>query len=182
MSVIRSIREPARDVPVVAEADIVVLGGGPAGIAAAEAAARSGTKTLLLERYGFLGGMGTAAMVTNFCGLHAGINGTVTQVVHGVVNDILDRLRHLDGLAEARVIEGPDGLRTGAQAYDTAAYKLAADQLLAFAGAETRFHTLACGAAMEGDRIQAILIETKSGRGAITANQFIDCSGDGDLA
>ena len=83
-----TIQEPARDIPVVAEAEVVVLGGGPAGIAAATAAAQTGASTLLLERYGFLGGMGTAAMVTNFCGLHAGSNGAVSQVVHGIADDL----------------------------------------------------------------------------------------------
>ena len=55
--------------------DVVVLGGGPAGIAAATAAAWQGARVLLVERYGFLGGMGTAAGVTNFCGLHANVHG-----------------------------------------------------------------------------------------------------------
>lgn len=174
--------EPARDIPVVAEADVVVLGGGPAGIAAATAAARTGASTLLLERYGFLGGMGTAAMVTNFCGLHAGCNGEISQVVHGIADDILDRLKALDGLSAPHIVPGADGLITGAQAYDTAAFKEVADAVTLEAGAEIRFHTFACGAVTEAGRIQALLIETKSGRGAIRAETFIDCSGDADLA
>lgn len=177
-----TIIEPARKTPVIAEADVVVLGGGPAGIAAAAAAARSGAATILLERYGFLGGMGTAAMVTNFCGLHADINGSIQQIVHGVADDILDRLARLDGLKEPHVIKGPNGLRTGAQAYDTAAYKLAADDVLTGAGADLRFHVQAVGAVMDGRRIDAVLVETKSGRGAIRAATFLDCSGDADLA
>ena len=72
--------EPSRETEVVAETEILILGGGPAGIAAATAAARTGARTILLEKYGFLGGMGTAAMVTNFCGLHASINGSVQQL------------------------------------------------------------------------------------------------------
>jgi pyruvate/2-oxoglutarate dehydrogenase complex dihydrolipoamide dehydrogenase (E3) component len=67
----RFIREPERQVPVFGEYEVVLVGGGPAGIAAAGAAAAHGRKTLLVERYGFLGGMGPAAGVTNFCGLHA---------------------------------------------------------------------------------------------------------------
>lgn len=177
-----SITEPARQTPVIAEADVVVLGGGPAGIAAAAAAARTGASTILLERYGFLGGMGTAAMVTNFCGLHADINGSIQQVVHGIADDILERLARLDGLREPHIVQGPDGRRTGAQAYDTAAYKLAADDLLTGAGVDLRFHVQAVGAVMDGPRIDAVLVETKSGRGAIRGRAFIDCSGDADLA
>jgi hypothetical protein len=177
-----SITEPARQTPVIAEADVVILGGGPAGIAAAASAARTGASTILLERYGFLGGMGTAAMVTNFCGLHADINGSIQQVVHGVADDLLERLARLDGLRAPHIVQGHDGRRTGAQAYDTAAYKLAADDILTGAGVDLRFHVQAVGAVMDGERIDAILVETKSGRGAIRARTFIDCSGDADLA
>ncbi len=178
----RVITEPARNVPVVAETEVLVLGGGPAGIAAAAAAARTGARTMLLERYGFLGGMGTAAMVTNFCGLHACINGSIQQIVHGVADDILERLARLDGLKEPHEVAGPDGLKTGAQAYDTAAYKVATDDLLVSAGVDVRFHTFAVDAAVSDGRIEAVLIETKSGRAAIAAEMFIDCSGDADLA
>lgn len=173
-----SLIEPERRTPIVAEADIVVLGGGPAGIAAAIAAARTGARTLLLERYGFLGGMGTAGGVTNFCGLHANVHGEIRQVVHGVADDILDRLRRLGGLNEPHSVMG----RTAAQSYDNALLKCVADDAVLAAGAVIRFHTLAVGAVMAGDRITAVLIETKSGRGAVQARQFIDCSGDADLA
>src|ERR1700682_3846813 len=76
----KTIEEPARRVPLYGEYEVVVLGGGPAGIAAAVAAARAGRRTLLMERYGFLGGMGTAAGVTNFCGLHANVHGEMHRV------------------------------------------------------------------------------------------------------
>ena len=92
------VTEPARAVPLFGTFDVVVLGGGPAGIAAAAAAARLGAGVLLVERYGFLGGMGTAAGVTNFCGLHANVLGTIRQVVHGIADDLLARMRALDGL------------------------------------------------------------------------------------
>ena len=178
----RTITEPSREIPVVAETEVLVLGGGPAGIAAAAAAARSGARTMLLERYGFLGGMGTAAMVTNFCGLHACINGSIQQIVHGVADDILERLARLDGLKDPHVVPGPDGLKTGAQAYDTAAYKVAADDLLLSAGVDVRFHAFAVDAVTAAGRVEAVVVETKSGRAAIAAEMFIDCSGDADLA
>ena len=173
------IHEPARRTPVIGEYDVVVLGGGPAGIAAAVAAARMGRSTLLVERYGFLGGMGTAAGVTNFCGLHANVHGRIEQVVHGVADDLLARIAHLGGLNTPHMIFG----RIAAQAYDTAAYKIAADDLMASAGVRLLFHALACGVTMDSDRaISALLLETKSGRVAVEARAFIDCSGDGDLA
>ncbi|HXW39824.1 MAG TPA: FAD-dependent oxidoreductase [Xanthobacteraceae bacterium] len=157
-----------------------MLGGGPAGIAAAAAAARRGSSTLLVERYGFLGGAGTIAGLSNFCGLHAKIHGEHRQVVHGVIDDLLARLRRFEGLA---AVHPAFGGKIMAQAYDTAAFKLAADDLLQSAGAKILFHALAVGVAMRGDTvIDALLIESKSGREAIRARAFIDCSGDADLA
>jgi hypothetical protein len=174
-----TITEPSRQTPVFGEYDVVVLGGGPAGIAASVAAARAGRSTLLVERYGFLGGMGTAAGVTNFCGLHANVHGDIRQVVHGVADDLLSRIARLGGLNTPHNLFG----KTVAQAYDTAAYKIAADDLMASAGVQVLFHALAAGAVMDsGDRVRALLLETKSGRVAVLARAFIDCSGDGDLA
>src|SRR5580700_10993322 len=172
------IREPAREIPVRGEYDVVVLGGGPAGIAAAAAAGACGRRTLLVERYGFLGGMGTAAGVTNFCGLHANVRGEIRQVVHGVADDILARIARLGGLNAPHEIFG----RTFAQAYDTAALKCAADALLIGRGVELMLHALACAVVKEGDAIAALVVETRSGRVAVRSRIFIDCSGDGDLA
>jgi len=176
---IKSIVEPSRQTPVIGEYEVVVLGGGPAGIAAAVAAARSGRRTILVERYGFLGGMGTAAGVTNFCGLHANVHGELRQVVHGVAGDLLARIDRLGGLNAPHTVFG----RIQAQAYDTAAYKIAADDLLLSSGAELLFHALAVGVSQSSpEKIDALLVETKSGRGAILGDFFIDASGDGDLA
>jgi glycine/D-amino acid oxidase-like deaminating enzyme len=173
------IRERPHETPVWGEYDVVVLGGGPAGIAAAAASARAGRSTLLVERYGFLGGMGTAAGVTNFCGLHANVHGEILQVVHGVADDLLARIDAMGGLNAPHMIFG----RIAAQAYDTAAYKIAADELLAACGVQLLFHALACAVFKEsGRRISALILETKSGRIAVKARAFIDCSGDGDLA
>jgi hypothetical protein len=156
------------------EYEVVVLGGGPAGIAAAAAAGRAGRSTMLVERYGFLGGAGTAAGLANFCGLHAKVNGEHRQVVHGVADEILSGLKNMGALsAPHMLLQG----RIQAQAYDVSAYKLVADQLLAAANAHLLFHALAVGF-----RDAHLLVETKSGRRAIRGQLFIDCSGDGDLA
>jgi glycine/D-amino acid oxidase-like deaminating enzyme len=174
-----ALTEPGRQTPVFGEFDVVVLGGGPAGIAAAVAAAQSGRSTLLIERYGFLGGMGTAAGVTNFCGLHANVHGEIRQVVHGVAADLLSRIDRLQGLNTPHMVFG----KIAAQAYDTAAYKIAADEMMQAAGVKVLFHAWAAGALMASPQsIQALLVETKSGRRAVLGRAFIDCSGDGDLA
>jgi len=175
----KTITELARQTPLYGEYEVAVLGGGPAGIAAAVAAARGGRRTLLIERYGFLGGMGTAAGVTNFCGLHANVHGEMHRVVQGIASDLLARIDRLDGLNAPHLIFG----KILAQAYDTAAYKIAADDLLAAHGVDVLFHALGAGVAMDGERrIDALMVETKAGRQAIRAGIFIDCSGDGDLA
>ena len=173
------IEEPARQVPLYGEYEVAVLGGGPAGIAAAVAAARAGRRTLLIERYGFLGGMGTAAGVTNFCGLHANVHGEMHRVVQGVASDLLARIDRLGGLNAPHLILG----KILAQAYDTAAYKIAADDLLAAHRVNVLFHALGAGVVMlDETRIGAMMVETKAGRQAVRADIFIDCSGDGDLA
>ena len=175
----RTVTEPARQIPLYGEYEVVVLGGGPAGIAAAVAAARAGRRTLLIERYGFLGGMGTAAGVTNFCGLHANVHGGMHRVVQGVASELLTRIDRLGGLNAPHLILG----KILAQAYDTAAYKIAADDLVAAHKVELLFHALGAGVVMHDDRrIHALMVETKAGRQAVTASLFIDCSGDGDLA
>jgi hypothetical protein len=168
------VREEARETPVLGEYEVVVLGGGPAGIAAAAAAGRAGRSTILVERYGFLGGAGTAAGLANFCGLHAKVHGEHRQVVHGLCDEILDRLQGLGGLAKPHMLFGG---RIQAQAYDISAYKIAADELLVSAEVKLLFHAFAAGFADAH-----LFVETKSGRGAIAGQMFIDCSGDGDLA
>ncbi len=127
-----TITEPSRSTPVHGEFDVVVVGGGPAGIMAATAAARTGYSTILLERYGFLGGAGTAGGLSTFCGLHAKVRGEHRQVIHGLADELLDRLAKLDGLSRPHLPIN-DGIQ--AQAFDISSYKIAADELVVGSGA-----------------------------------------------
>ncbi|HEY5400592.1 MAG TPA: FAD-dependent oxidoreductase [Trebonia sp.] len=190
-----TINEPSRSTPVYGEFDVVVVGGGPAGIMAASAAARAGRSTLLIERYGFLGGAGTAGGLSTFCGLHARTYGQDVRVIRGLADELLDRLVKLDGL-NAPHLTIADGI--AAQAFDISAYKIAADELVTRSGARILFHAMAVGVVMKNHEmsgassggsggvaaaeIDAVIIESKSGRQAVRGRFFIDASGDGDLA
>jgi hypothetical protein len=148
-------------------------------LAAAVSAARSGARTVLVERYGFLGGMGTAGGVTNFAGLYGRRRGVIQQLVHGVVDELLERIDNLGGLNAPQ-----DGLqgRIRVRSYDVAAYKCAADEWLLGSGVQLLFHALAVGVVQDAGRIAAVIVETKSGRRAIRGREFVDCSGDADIA
>lgn len=182
-----TVHEPARDVPVIGEYEVVVVGGGPAGLMAATAASRAGRSTLLIERYGFLGGAGTMGGLSTFCGLHARVHGEDRRVVRGYTDELLDRLRTLDGLSRPHLSVQD---RIVAQAFDISAYKIAADDLVLSGGGELLFHTAAVGLALRDGpadteidtTIDSVIVESKSGRAAIRGQIFIDGSGDGDLA
>lgn len=171
---------PAAQIPVIGEYEVVVVGGGPAGLMAAAAAARAGRATLLIERYGFLGGAGTMGGLSTFCGLHARVHGEHKLVIHGHADELLDRIEALDGLNAPHLSVEK---RIMAQAFDISAYKIAADELVLAAGAELLFHTTVVDVVMADDeRIDAVVVESKSGRAAVRAHFFIDASGDADVA
>jgi flavin-dependent dehydrogenase len=149
----RTIREPVRQTAVFGSFDVVVVGGGPAGLAAATAAARNGADVLIIERYGFLGGMGTAGGVTNFAGLFGLVHGETRQVVHGVADGLLDRVDRLGGLNKPQ--QGLQG-RITVRSYDVSTLKCAADDFLLSAGVKILFHAVAVDVVMDGGAIVAL--------------------------
>lgn len=175
------IYEPRRAVPVIDEVEVLIVGGGPAGMFAAASAAREGRSTLLVERWGALGGATTGGGLSAYCGLHANVHGEHVRVVRGLADELLDRIAHLGGLRAPHLSFAN---RIMAQAFDIPAARIAADELVEAAGARLLLHTWAVGIYQEDDRrrIDAVVVESKSGRAAIRAELVIDASGDADIA
>jgi len=156
--------EDAREIPVVGDYDVIVCGGGPAGFAAALAAARSGAKTALLEVHGCIGGIWTAGMLS---WILDGFNKP------GIMSEVLKRLG-----------EQGNGQKFGsAWVYHPEPMKLLLEDMLLEAGVKIRLFTRVVGAVNDDkNRLAAVVTESKSGREVWTAKSFIDATGDGDLA
>lgn len=168
--------ETANELPVTYDVDVLIVGGGPTGVAAATAAARAGEKTLLIERYGFCGGMATAGMSGAICGLFTSGKGPHEQLVHGFAGEFYQHLKHRGAVSDPF----PFG-ETCLVVHEPHTWKEIADDLLADSGAKVLFHTLATDVVMEGNQLRGVIIENKNGRQLITARRFIDATGDGDL-
>lgn len=144
--------------------DVIVCGGGPAGVAAAVAAGRKGAKTLLLERGGCLGGFWTRGLLTWLID---------TEEKGGLLEELLTRL---EAEADGRRIPSPKRFTA-----DTEKTKLVLEALCREAGVEVLYHTMVCGAVKSGPAITHVLTESKSGAVAYGGRFFIDTTGDGDL-
>jgi hypothetical protein len=171
----RSISEPARQIPVVAEADVVVCGGGPGGFPAAIAAARHGAKVVLIERYGFLGGLATAGLVAPILSQHA--HNSEEPIVKGLLYELTGRMHALGGSTSYDEALKEWGIR-----FDAEAMKVVLDEMTQEAGVHVLLHTWIAGVVTEGKRITSVIVENKSGRQAVTGKVFVDATGDADIA
>jgi 2-polyprenyl-6-methoxyphenol hydroxylase-like FAD-dependent oxidoreductase len=189
-----TVREPARDVPVYGTCDVLVVGGGPAGCAAAVAAARQGASVVLLERYGHLGGLSTGGLVfwidrmTDWEG---------NLVVAGFGRELMDRCGleatlgphpSLWGSKDPAAFEywsvrtsAHRGTVTWAPTIDPEMLKLCSNDMVREAGVTTLFHCWAVASITEGERVRGVIFESKEGRKALLAGVTVDCTGDGDV-
>jgi hypothetical protein len=189
---VRRIQLPPRTATVAGQTDVLVVGGGPAGLGAAIGAARAGADVILAERYGFLGGNATAALVMPLMSFHNEVraardigpgelrllpddHGPGEPVVAGPLSDLLDLLFNSSGAI-------PPTQETGYTVpFDPECYKLATLDLLDEAGVRFLFHSLASGVVGPGGA-GGVVFETKSGPIVLDAHAIVDCSGDGDVA
>ena len=192
------IQEPARSTPVKAETQVLVIGGGSAGVSAAVAAARSGADVILVERLGYLGGLATGGMIILLLTLD---DGRGRQVVGGLCQEVTERLDQRGaaqfpakaewGSDAAALVQrdqswglvwghGPHRVRYSV-AYDPEELKFALNQMVEDAKVQLLMHAQACDALVDGDRITGVTFQAKSGRFAILADVVIDASGDGDI-
>jgi ribulose 1,5-bisphosphate synthetase/thiazole synthase len=166
-----TIMEPAKQIPILAETDVLVIGGGPAGTAAAIAASRTGAETYLVERYNHLGGLWTGGLVLPLLSTHAvDKNHKTRQVIYGIGGQMAGRLKEL-GMA----IHDVDPV------VDPEAAKYVLEEMISKAGVKMLYHTWATSVIMDGNAMKGVFVESKSGRMALLAKVVVDCTGDGDL-
>ncbi|MBN2062185.1 MAG: FAD-dependent oxidoreductase [Deltaproteobacteria bacterium] len=171
----KTIVEKPKEVPVFADADVIVVGGGPAGIGAALAAARIGAKTILLETSNCLGGMQTQCMNPRFAGVDP-------DIVGGIILDIINRLKKYDAIFDiAREKSDVDPFLGPVYTFDAESYKYLLDEMMEEAGVEIFYHALAVSAVKEENAIKGVIIESKEGRHAILGKVVIDSTGSGDI-
>ncbi|HEY6478176.1 MAG TPA: FAD-dependent oxidoreductase [Polyangia bacterium] len=166
----KTVRESAREVPVIAEVDVLVVGSGPGGLGAALGAARAGADTMIVERFGCLGGNITVVGVESL----AWYRREKTVDSEGIGVELEQRAKEM-GATTAEV-------QSKSEAINADGFKVVADRVIAEAGVRPLLHAVAIDTVMEGDALRGIIVHSKSGRGAILAQRIVDASGDADIA
>jgi flavin-dependent dehydrogenase len=165
-----AIYEPARAVDVVHRVPVLVVGGGPSGLAAAIAAARAGAEVSLLERFGCFGGNLTVVGVEGL----AWYRHEATVEAGGIGREFEERARAMGAAT-------PDSQSLSYE-IDSEGFKVVADRLVEEAGVRPLLHRVFAARVMNGDAVAGVIVESKAGREAILADRVVDCTGDADVA
>ena len=173
--------EPAHELPVFHETDVVVVGGGSAGFAAAVAAARTGAKVALIERYGSLGGLFTNGMVLIMLCTSTREDGKWRLVQGGLVTEFANRAHALGADIGNYGTEKADGKRHWQPTVDPEGAKYLMDRMVEEAKVEMFFHSWGVDVIQDDNKVLGVVFESKQGRQAILAKQVVDCSGDADM-
>jgi hypothetical protein len=163
----------------VGDYDVIVAGGGTAGVVAAVAAARNGARTLLVEKNGFLGGVPTAAMVSCFLSFH---NMRGERVAGGIPQEIVDRLLDKGGAIPPGHLYSPYGNTYSVTPFDAETLKLVYIEMVQEARVDQLLHTFTYDTLVEDGRARGVRMVNKGGDAMATAKVTIDCTGDGDVA
>ncbi len=196
----QTVSEPGRQTPVVAETDVLVIGGGPAGQSAAVAAARAGAEVTLVERFGYLGGLASGGMVLlldDMCGdREVSVGGLALEIIDRMERigacvatpkedcfrndpDVRDRWARW-GFEELYGKKRPKPIIYSA-AFDPEGWKQVSQEMVLDAGVKPRFHSWFSRAIVEDGAVRGVVVETKSGRQALLGRVVIDATGDGDV-
>ena len=167
--------QPQREIRVMRETDVLVVGGGTAGVIAAISAARTGLDVTLVERYGCFGGLWTGGLVLIVLATHSRAGGTLTQCVRGIGDEMLDRHLKIPG---GIINQAPGKFNPTS---DPEVTKYIMSEMVREAGVHVVLHSWVTNAIMDGGTIRGVLFESKSGCMAIKAKVVIDASGDGDV-
>ena len=172
--------QPARELPIFHETDVVVVGGGPAGFAAAVSAARTGAKVALVERYGSLGGLFTNGMVLLVLATCANRDGKWKLVTRGVCEEFMLRAGKF-GKTFSSQPEPAYPQKHWLPTIDPEAAKVIMDEMIAENKVEMFFHSWGVDVIQDGNAVRGVVFESKQGRQAILAKQVVDCTGDADM-
>jgi hypothetical protein len=174
-------------VPVTRETDVLVIGGGPAGIGAAVGAAKTGAKVLLVERYGFLGGNATASLVGPFMTSFSADG--ATQLIRGVFDELVRRMEAVGGAIHPSKVPAAVAKSAymkhghiGVTPFDPETMKLVSAELCLEYGVELMLHTSFIDPIVEGDVLRGAIVHNKGGLQALLAKSTVDCSADADVA
>ena len=169
------------------QAEVLVIGGGPAGLSAAIASARTGAKTLLIEQGAFCGGMATAGLVAPFMTCYD--SGGDEMLIKGLFEEIIDRLVEMGGALHPSTIPASSPFSSYIEKghihltpFKAESLKLLADRMLKEAGVEVLYHTAFIDAICEGEQVVKVVVAKKEGLCAIEPKVIVDCTGDGDCA